>query len=294
MGAASRQGKLRVSPGVRIRLGVVEGVYMTKLSLSRAWEETTAVLARDGRLFFAVALAMFVLPGLILNVSMPAAEPGQFPPMGPWVAVAIAAVLVSLVGQLATIRLAMEPHVAVGEAISHGLRRVLPYVAATLMWLLPITIVGSALGGFLYENQEQPSVAAALALILLCLVFAFVAVRLMLSSAVASAENIGPIAILHRSWDLSHGNWWRLFAFLLLFGIGALCLIFAVDAVFGLVVRMVVEDSGPRSLGGLIVSIVSQLVSGLLSVILFVMLARMYVQRSGGGAAQASVPRSGI
>ena len=42
---------------------------MSKLSLSRAWEETTSVLARDGRLFVAVALALFVLPALS---SMPA------------------------------------------------------------------------------------------------------------------------------------------------------------------------------------------------------------------------------
>jgi hypothetical protein len=266
---------------------------MTKLSLSRAWEETLAVLGRDGRLFLAVALALFVLPGLVVNVSMPVAEPGRFPPAGPWVAIGLVGLLVSLVGQLAVIRLAMEPHVAVGEAISSGARRVLPYIAATLMWLVPITVVGSALYAFLYENQAEPSVTAALALILLCFVFAFVAVRLMLASVVASAENIGPIAILRRSWELSLGNWWRLFAFLLLFGIGALCLLLAVEWVFGLVVRTVVEDAGPRSLGGLLVSIVSQLTSGLLSVVLFVMLARIYVQRSAGGAAQPSVPRSG-
>jgi hypothetical protein len=33
--------------------------------------------------------------------------------------------------------------------------------------------------------------------------------------------------------------------------------------------------------------------SGLLSVVLFVMLARIYAQRSGGEAFQPSVPRSG-
>jgi len=56
---------------------------MTKLSLSRAWEESVAVLAHEGRLLLPVALALFVLPGLIVNVSMPPAEPGQFPPRGP-------------------------------------------------------------------------------------------------------------------------------------------------------------------------------------------------------------------
>jgi hypothetical protein len=263
-----------------------------KLSLSRAWEETTGVLARDGRLFIAVALALFVLPGLIVNVSRPDMVPGQLPPGGPWVAVGIIALLVSLVGQLATIRLAMEPHVAVGEAIMHGLRRLLPYVAAMLLWLVPLLLVGSVLYAVLEMNAAHPPVAVSLGLIVLCIVLSFIAVRLILSSAVASAEHDGPLMILKRSWELSRGNWWRLFSFLLLFGVGALCLIWAVDSVVGVLVRMTLEDAGPRSLGGLIISIVSQLVSAVLSVILFVMLARIYAQRAGD-AAQASVPSSG-
>lgn len=266
---------------------------MPKLSLSQAWDETRAVLARDGRLFLAVALALFVLPGLVLNVSMPVAEPGKFPPAGSWMAVALVAGLISLVGQLAVLRLAMEPHVAVGEAIMHGAKRLLPYVAATLCWLAPILIVGTLLYGMTGTDQARPSIAASLALIALCGIFAFVAVRLMLSSPSAAAENIGPIAILQRSWQLSRGNWWRLFAFLLLFGIGALCLLLAVESVATLLVRTFAANAGPRSVGGLLISIVSQMVSALLSVVFFVLLARIYVQRSGAGAAQPSVPSSG-
>jgi hypothetical protein len=293
MGARRNGRKLRVLRRVRIRRGNIIGEFMSKLSLSRAWEETLAVLARDGRLFLQVALALFVLPGLIVNASMPAASTGELPQTGPWVAVAFAALLVSLVGQLAVIRLATEPHVVVGEAIAHALKRLLPYVAAMLLWLVPILVVGSALYTFTSSNPANPSIAASLALIALCILFAFVAVRLMMASPVASAEHLGPIAILRRSWRLSRGNWWRLFAFLLLFGVGALCLLIAVQSVAGLIVRMIVEDAGPRSLGGLLISIISQLMSGLLSVVLFVILARIYVQLAGGEAAQPAVSKSG-
>ena len=121
---------------------------MSKLSLSRAWEETTAVLARDGRLFVPVALALFVLPGLVLNVTMPDANPTQFPPAGPWMAVAFIVLLVSLVGQISVVRLAIEPHVAVGEAIAHGIAGgCSPISAAMLLWLVPILLVGSLLYG---------------------------------------------------------------------------------------------------------------------------------------------------
>ena len=223
---------------------------MPKLSLSRAWEETTRVLAQDGRLFLAVALALFVLPGLILGVTVPETVTGELPPAGPWIAVAVVAVLISLVGQLAVIRLSMEPHMAVGEAIMHGLRRVLAYVAAALLWLIPILILGSGLYGVLALNESHPSVAAAIALLVLTAVGIFLAVRLMLSSPVASAEEIGPLSILRRSWRLSRGNWWRLLVFLLLFAIGALCLLWAIDSVAAIFVHMVAEDAGPRSLGG--------------------------------------------
>ena len=266
---------------------------MPKLSLSRAWEESTNVIARDGRLLLAVALALFVLPGLILNVSMPGGAAGSIPPAGVWIPIAVIAVLVSLAGQLAVIRLAMEPHLSVGEAIVHGLKRLFPYIVAVLVWIVPILIVGSVLYNLSGVNSAHPSVGAALGLLLLTAIGVYLGVRLMLSSSVASAENVGPFAIIARSWRLSVGNWWRLFVFLLLFGIGALCLLLAVETVAGLLLRMVVEDAGPRSLGGLLLAIISQVMSALLSVVFFVMLARIYVQLAGGGEAQPSVPSSG-
>lgn len=265
---------------------------MSKLSLSRAWEESTAVLARDGRLFGAVGLALFVLPGLILNVSVPDAAPNEFPAAGPWMAIALVALLISLVGQLSVIRLAMGPHISVGEAIVHALKRLLPYIAAVIVWLLPLLLIGSGLYEFLGTNEAHPSVAASLALFGITIIGIFLAVHLMLSSPVAAAENVGPFAILRRSWNLSRGNWWRLFVFLLLFAIGALCLIWAIDSVAGVIIRLIVEDSGPRSLGGFLITIISQLVSAAVSVLFFVMLARIYVQRSEA-AAQPSVPKSG-
>ena len=267
---------------------------MLKLSLSRAWEETVAILARDGRLFLAVALALFVLPGLVLNFSMPAMTPGLMPPAGPWIGIGIVALLIWLVGQLAVIRLAMPPHVSVGEAIMHGLRRVLPYLASAFLWLTPILIIGSVLSAYLEMNRGGSSVAAAIALIALTLGGIFLAIRLILSSPVASAEAVGPAGIIRGSWNLTRGNWWRLFAFVLLFWVGALCLVWAVGSVAGVAIRLAVSDAGPRSLGGLLISIVSQVVSATLSVFCFVMLARIYEQLSGPGTDQVSVPKSGI
>src|SRR4051812_26348187 len=97
---------------------------MTKLSISRAWDDCRDILARESQLIAPVALALFVVPGIVLGVTSPLAQSGQ---MSKGVAgIVIAAVFViSLIGQLSIARLALVPQISVGEAIAHGARRVL-------------------------------------------------------------------------------------------------------------------------------------------------------------------------
>ena len=265
---------------------------MTKLSISQAWDETRAILARDGKLIAAVALAMFVLPGIVLNVAAPKMPVGQMPSPGR-LAVALIVLLIALVGQLSVVRLALSPHIAVGEAIAHGARRLPSFLGAVLVWSVPLLAVGSVLYGLSNPQSANPSVAAALALLALTALAIFVSVRLILLSAVATAESGGPFVLLRRAWELSRGNWWRLFGFLAMLVIAALAAIWAVGAVVGVLARLAFGDLTPLSIGGLIVVIVGQLLSAAISVILLVMIARLYSQRVGMAGAQASVPSSG-
>jgi len=267
---------------------------MTKLSISQAWDECRAILARDGKLIGAVALALFVLPGILLNVVLPRAKAGAMPQPGLWMAVVLVVLVISFVGQLSIVRLALGPHITVGEAIAHGARRVLSYLGAVLIWTVPFLLVGSVLYETAGADRAQPSVAASLLLLAVSVVGIYVGVRLILISAVASAEAGGPIAILRRTFALTHGNWWRLFGFMLIFGLGALALLWAVGSVVGLVARLTFGDLSPLSVGGLIVIIVSQLISAVVSVVLFVMIARLYGQSTGQAGVQASVPSTGI
>jgi hypothetical protein len=263
------------------------------LSISRAWEEARAVLARDGKLLGTVALAMFVLPGIVLDVSMPDAPAGQLPPAGPWVGVALVAILISLVGQLAIIRLAIGSHLTVGEALQHGARRLLPYLAAALIWAVPFVVIASLLYAAAGGGAGQQTAAAGIGLLAVMVIGAYLAVRLILLSSVASAEHSGPIAILQRAWQLSGGNWWRLFGFAILFAVGAIALLWAVSAVVGLFAQLAFGAIGRQTAGGLIVIIVSQTVSALTFLVFFVMLARLYVQGAKPGSIHPSVPSSG-
>lgn len=268
-----------------------------KISLSAAWDETKAILARDGRLLVAVALALLVLPGIVLDVSMPTAAPGEMPPAGPWMAIGAVSVALSLAGQLALIRLALGTGTSVGDAITHGFKRLLPYVGAILMWMLPLILLAFALYSAAGIGSETPRGAPALGFLLIVFGGVYLAVRLLLSSAVASAEAVGSPTILQRAWALGRGNWWRLFAFTLLFAITLMVLLSAVQAVFGSIVSAAAGGLKPWSLGALVVALVSQVVSAAASVIFFVMLARMYRQVAGaadGAAVETGVPKSGM
>lgn len=265
---------------------------MAKLSLSSAWVESRGVLRHDGNLLAIVALALIALPSTIQAMITPPAPSGELPPAGPWIAVAIVAILIGIIGQLAIVRLAVGPHTTVGEAIGHGARRTPAYFAAVVLWITPIAILTVFLISAMRE--EKPSAAAALGFLVLMLAVVFFVVRLIMMPAVASAERVGPIGILQRSWALTRGNWWRLFAFLLLFVVAAFCAVLATQAVIGSAVALVLGTPEPMSVGALIIALVTQLLISAISVFYFVMVARMYLQLGGRGETQASVPSSGI
>lgn len=265
---------------------------MAKISLSRAWEESREVLRRDGRLLGIVALALIVLPGTVQALLTPPVAEGSLPPVGAWIAVAVVAALIGLVGQLAIVRLALGPHTTVGEAIAHGARRMPVYFASVLLWALPLAAVIVFLVTKLDRTNPQP--ALSISFFVLMLLMIYVSVRLVLSSAVASAEKIGPLAIIQRSWVLTARNWWRLFAFLVLFVIAMVCLLLAVTAVAGILVSALFGEAEPMSVGALILALVSEFMVALVSVVFFVMLARIYAQLSARDEAAVSVPITGI
>lgn len=265
---------------------------MAKLSLSKAWEESRGVLRHDGNLLAIVALALIALPSTIQSMITPPAAAGEFPPAGPWIAVAILALLIGIIGQLAIVRLAVGPHTTVGEAIGHGVRRTPAYVAAVILWILPVAVLTVFLVSAM--RADKPSAAAAIGFLLLILAVIFFVVRLIMMPAVASSETAGPIGILQRSWALTRGNWWRLFAFLLLFVIAAFCAVIATQVVVGSVVALLFGTPEHMSVGALIIALVTQLLISAISVFYFVMVARMYLQLTARSEAQAGVPTTGI
>lgn len=267
---------------------------MAQLSISKAWDESREVLASDGRLMASVALALIALPTAIGEFIYPSA--GQNPSSPGAVIVALIAGIIGLVGQLAIVRLAVGPSLTVGEAIGHGARQTLPYLGAVILLLLgllilalPFIAVLAALGMDFEPPIDTVPPAAWLLLLLFMIVALVISVRLMLSSAVASIEKRGPVAILKRSWELSSGHFWRLLGFLLVFIIAAIVVLGAVGIFAGLLGALAggVERF---SAGALIAALLTALASAVVTTVYVVMVTRIYVQVSG--RASASVPRS--
>jgi hypothetical protein len=216
------------------------------------------------------------------------------------VAVALVVLLLLMVGQLAMVRLAIGPSVSVAEAIVHGARR-FPYYLLTMLIVAAIlcaaaivlAVLLAAAGMPMDETQMASSPVFAVGMLIFLLGYCFLWVRILaMAAAVAGAEAVGPIEIVRRSWALSTGHFWRLFGFLLLFLVGAMIAVLAVESVAALVARLLLGPVEPLSVAALLVSLVSAIANAVVVTVLTVMLARIYVQLSGRESLDVSVPSS--
>jgi hypothetical protein len=274
---------------------------MRRLSISQAWEESKARITSDSRLLVAVAAALFALPVAIGEVI----SPGGFDLMNsssPEALLIVAVItILLLVGQLAIVRLAIGPSVSVGDAIAHGLRRLPAYflsaliVVGFLMLILVLFGVVLAATGAPIENlEDQLSPSIAVVGLIFVVIYCFLWTRIIVVAApVASAEAAGPIQILRRSWELTSGHFWRLFAFLLLFMIGAMIVVAAVQSVGGLIARLSLGPIQPFSFSALVVALLDAVANAAVITVMSVILARIYVQLSGRESLDVSVPNSG-
>lgn len=280
---------------------------MSKLSLSVAWDETRAILARDGRLFGAVALALLVLPAAVLGAFYPGGLGGALfmAIEGSSLPLSLLLILVFLViatGQLAVTRLAIGPSVTVGGAISHAVRRLPAYIAVALIvgaaimavMFIAATAIAVIVGAPATEAELAKSPLVVVAVVVLFAVYLFLLTRIVsLSAAIATTEDGGPIHIIRRSWAITSGNFWRLLGYLVIYFIGTAIAVFAILSISALVFSLLFGRVEPMSASALLLSIVSALLNGCLILILALMLARIYVQLSGAASTQASVPKSG-
>ena len=291
---------MRGVASARITTAFSTGELMRRLSISAAWDESKAIFARDGQLLMAVALALVAFPATINGLLNPTGVNASETPW--WIdLIAVVASLVALGGQLALIRLALGPSITVGGAIAHGMRRLPIYFLAVLMLVVGLFLLAirlalllSVLGVPINQRPVPMSPALGIVSIGVLLLVIVVGVRLIMSSSVASAEDVGPLQILKRSWRLTSGNFWPLLGFLLIFLVGTIVLLTAVGSATSVAVRLTLGSAQPLSAAALVIALVSSLVSAAVTTLFAVMLARIYLQLAGRDGAAVGVPSSGI
>ena len=118
---------------------------MSSLSIGRAWDEAKAALQANRKLIVPVALGLVLLPAVIVSMVEPQVPPGEQPPAGNWMFVALAMVIVMMVGQLAIVLMVNGWRGSVGEAIGHAARRTPTFLLAVLSYLVPVIFIFSVM-----------------------------------------------------------------------------------------------------------------------------------------------------
>lgn len=266
---------------------------MPALSISKAWDETKAIIAHEGRLLVAVALALIVLPQIVFAV-VGAPVGAQATAVAQVVYVAVT--LLGLVAQVAINRLAIGPSVTVQESIALGFLRVGSVLLALLLVVIGLMIVAVALSLVLaavkivtvpMPGQAPP--ASFVIFLLLIVVLAFAIFQLVFP--LAAVETGNPFRLLVRSWQLGRPHYLRLLAFTVtvFIGLGAIA---AIDRfAIGSAVLLLLGPPNPGTFSALLLGVIGGVIQAGFTVVTAIMLARIYVQLAGDGERTAEVFR---
>lgn len=256
---------------------------MKKLSITTAWNETAPFVKRQFGLLFLIAFGLVALPTIILQAAMPAATPGQPPEGGSWMLLIIPVIVLGVVGSLTITTLALARATDAREAFSHALRRFAAVLLATLLLGVAAALVALPVAVILVLLAGTGPGALVLVTLAIVLAFVFVWVRMMLLNPVGAVEPVGPVAILRRSWMLTAGRFWKLLGFLVIMVILFLVVTFAVSAVLGSVIILVAGQPQDGNLTQVLLLLLNGLLNAGFSVVLTVMIARIYAQLAGEG-----------
>jgi hypothetical protein len=267
---------------------------MSRLSLSAAWDESKAIFARDGGLILTVALALLVLPEIVAGVvSPPTSAQGAGGRL-----LALAMAFVGVIGQLSIIRLALGPSTTVGQAIAHGARRFPATLGALAILIviigvivIPLLVILLMTGVIAMPVEGQPPPQSFSTVLLLIVVGClFLAVKFIMTVPVASAEEVGPLTILKRSWNLTLGHYLALLGVEMLLLVAALVLLLSAQFVGGGIAAALGRIE-PFSASALVLSAFMGLAQAAFTVLASIMLARIYVQLAAGSESVEQVFR---
>ena len=263
-----------------------------KFSMSEAWRDATAMMSANREVLLIVAGIFFLLPSLILALTMPGlqetmmADPENAQEMvialyASWWWLLLLLVLVQVVGYLGMLVLLRDAgRPTVGEALRAGLASLLPAIGFHLICALALVLLFALVAALGAVNSGLGLIAG-----LLCVaVMVYAMVKLSLGLAVIAIDRVSnPIAAISRSWQLTKGNSFRLFLFYLLLVI----VYFVISLVASMIVGALVLALG-TSVALTVNGVLSGILGAILTVVFVAVIAAIHRQLSGPSAEAVS------
>jgi hypothetical protein len=277
---------------------------MSKLSIGKAWDETSAFVVREIRLVAPVALALFAVPAALIGWINPGGQPATAPGGLGWPLMLIA-LIITMIGQMTIAALAIGWSGSIGSAIGLAARRVWGLLGTVLLVFVPLGIIAAIAlavligSAGLTDSSEftaqtlEATPGIGLFLLVLLVLFVVIGVRLFPISAVAISETSSPVTLLKQSWRLTRGHFGRLLVVLLLILIAATVASAAVTAVVGSLMTLVAGEARPFSVSALVTGLADGVIASAITALSAALVGRIYVQLSAGQPSVPEVSREG-
>jgi hypothetical protein len=270
---------------------------VTPLSIEQAFASVQRTAAREWRLLLPVALAFFALPPLLFDLLVPAGEQqavmqamrggdpralnafaSRMLPLGLLIAVT------SMIGSLALTALTLIPRISVAEALARAGRRLWVEVAAVLLLFagfLLAAMVAALL--FAFGGMASPAHYTLLSGLLLGL-FLVVGVRMSVRHGVIVQRQVRPVSAIRESLVLTQGSFWRLLLGFMIYFVGGIVVLFALNMALGTVLLLGGRLMGAAELGITLTLVVSRLLTALFLGGLTLLNAAFYRQLDGASS----------
>ena len=256
---------------------------MAKLSISKAWDETSAFVAGELRLLAPLALALLFLPGVVAQIAAPPPKVGMADASPLSLVLFFASAVLGVIGQLAIARLALGRRERLGNSIRQAARRAPAYIGAVFLFALPFSLLLALLyppmQAAVVRGNRGMALIFALATLVVLVAFIIAFSRFLLNGPVAAVESGGPVAILKRGLTLTKGQVLRLLGAVLLFIIGGEVASYAVEVAVGSVVTLLLGPPEPLTLPLLIIASATGAVQAAILSLFSILFARLYAQR---------------
>jgi len=259
-----------------------------KLDMGNAWSEATGMISANRELVAIIAGIFVFLPTIVLAVIAPEAAtgPAEVNPDDPMAAMQafysqngiwlLVIAIINAIGSLALFALFADDRPTVGDAITTGLKTLLPYLAAQILLILGLSIVlGVPVGLATAVGGSAVGVAVGLVAFV---AFVYVMIKFsLLAPAMVIGHTLNPVRALRESWNVTKGNSLRLLLFYFLLGVA----IVVVAMVFGLITGLFVAMLGTGSIAAMLGGALNGLVSAAWAIVIVAVLSATYRQLSG-------------